>query len=167
MWRKALVIAALLVAYDCTDHRFPIADHAIGQARAQGPTLIQQSPTELRASQACGEARSTGAVTATITPPAGQFVYINSIEANAFAQAGAAPTFGTAASLTTTNITGTPTFGVFPMQAQAAGNSIANFFYSLAGNGLKSSAPGTAVTVVSPSVSNVGWHIAICGYFAP
>jgi hypothetical protein len=134
-------------------------------AFAQAP--VQSVPTELRATQVCSEVRGTGAQTATLTAPSGQFLYINSIEINAMGQGGTVATTGTAASVTTTNIPGTITTGVFPLQGQAAGASIANFFYPLSGNGLKSSAPGTATTVVAPSIANVAWHISLCGYYAP
>ncbi len=134
-------------------------------AFAQAP--VQQSPTELRAAQTCNDQRATGANTATLTPPSGQFLYITSLEANAAAQAGTLAAFGTAASLTTTNIPVTVTFGVFPIQAQTAGVAVGSYFYTFGGSGLKTNAPGTATTVVAPSVTNLGWHLALCGYFAP
>ena len=141
----------------------------INITEAQGPTLIQPTPSELRASQSCAEVRGTGAQTATLTPPAGQFVYINSIEAAAFAQAGSAG-IATAASLTTTNLPGSLTLGLFGATANLAntgGTLYQNFIYSFSGNGMKSNNAGTAVTVVAPSVTNMGWHLAVCGYFAP
>lgn len=142
---------------------------AASHAHAQGPTLVQQSPTELRASQSCSEARGTGAQTATLTPPAGQYVYINSLAAGAFTSGGTVA-ISNPASLTSTNLPGSITFGLFGATAttsNAAGILYQNFIYSFSGNGLKSSAAGTAVTVVAPSVTNLGWHIALCGYFAP
>jgi len=138
-------------------------------AHAQGPVLIQNTPTELRASQNCNEARGTGAQTATLTPPAGQYVYIQTLEAGAFAQGGTVA-ISTPASLTSTNLPGSITFGLFgatTTTSNGAGAVFQNFVYNFAGNGLKSAAAGTAVTVVSPSVANLGWHIALCGYFAP
>lgn len=140
--------------------------YLITVAYAQGPTLIQNVPSELRASQVCSEVKGTGAQTATLTPPAGQFVYIASLEANASASTGSVG-ISTPASLTITNISGSPTFGMFGTNSGAAGTSIANFNYSFSGNGLKSAAAGTAVTVVAPSVTNLQWHLALCGYFAP
>lgn len=141
----------------------------IAMAHAQAPTSVQQSPTELRASQICNEARGTGAQTATLTPPAGQYVYINSLEAGAFAQGGTVA-ISAPASLTSTNLPGSITFGLFgatTTTSNGAGAVFQNFIYNFSGNSLKSAAAGTAVTVVSPSVGNMGWHLALCGYFAP
>jgi hypothetical protein len=138
---------------------------AICRAHAQAP--IQQSASELRASQNCSEAKGTSTQTVTLTPPAGQFVYLGSLEANASVTTAAAQTISTIASLSTTNLPGSITFGAFPGQGQAAGTSIANFNYSFSGNGLKSANAGVAVTVVAPAVTNVQWHLALCGYFAP
>jgi hypothetical protein len=139
---------------------------ACSHAFAQAP--IQNVPSELRASQNCSEVRGTGSQTATLTPPSGQYVYLASLEASAFAQAGTAGV-STPASLSSTNLNGI-TFGLFAgtsTQNNTAGSPVANFNYSFSGNGLKSSAAGTAVTVVAPSVTNLGWHILLCGYFAP
>jgi hypothetical protein len=136
-------------------------------AFAQAP--VQHVPTELRASQVCSDSRPAAgsAGSASLTPPAGQFLYINAIEINAAASTGTAGTLGTPASASTTNIPNTATLGVFPIQTQAAGVSIGNFFYALSGNSLKSSAAGTAVTVTTPALTNVAWHISLCGYYAP
>jgi hypothetical protein len=136
-------------------------------AHAQAP--VQQVPTELRASQVCAEARGTGAQTVTLTPPAGQFVYLNSLEANAFAQAGSVG-ISTPASLTSTNLPNSPTFGMFAGTSNlvnTAGTQMGSYFGSFSGNGMRSAAAGVAVTVVAPSVTNMGWHLALCGYFAP
>jgi hypothetical protein len=136
-------------------------------AFAQAP--VQSVPSELRASQVCADSRSAAAAggSVSLTPPSGNFLYINSIEINAAASTAAAATLGTPASATTTNIPGTPTMGAFPIQTQAAGVKIGDFFYALSGNGLKSSAPGTAVTITTPAVTGVAWHISMCGYYAP
>jgi hypothetical protein len=155
--KARLTAAFLLVAWAVTVYLI------VGTAFAQAP--IQNVPTELRASQNCSEVRGTGAQTATLTPPAGQYVYIASLEANASASAGSVG-ISTPASLTTTNLAGV-TFGMFGTNSGAAGTSIANNNYSFSGNGFKSSAAGTAVTVVAPSVTNMQWHLALCGYFAP
>lgn len=148
-----LVIAAILIV--------------AAVALAQAP--VQNVPTELRASQVCSEARGTGAQTATLTPPSGQYVYVQSLEAGAFTVGGTVA-ISVPASLTSTNLPGSITFGLFGATANTsntAGTVYQNFVYSFAGNSLKSSAAGTAVTVVAPSVTNLGWHIALCGYFAP
>ena len=88
-------------------------------AHAQGPTSVQQSPTELRASQSCNEQRGTGAVTATLTPPAGQYVYVQSLEAGAFTQGGTVA-ISNPASLTTTNLPGSLTIGMFGATANTS-----------------------------------------------
>jgi hypothetical protein len=136
-------------------------------AFAQAP--VQHVPTELRATQVCSDSRPAAAAagSASLTAPGGQFLYINQIEINASASTGAAGTLGTAASASSTNIPGTITLGVFPIQAQAAGASIGNFFYALSGNGIKTNASGTATTITTPAIANVAWHIALCGYYAP
>lgn len=142
-------------------------------AFAQAP--IQSSPTELRAAVTCSDTRPAAGsgATATLTPPAGQFVYVSTIEANAAASAGT-PTLSTPASLTTTNLPSTFTMGFFPfpnagspLGPLTAGMLSVNQVYSFSGNGLKSNAAGTAVTVVAPAVTNAAWHLSLCGYFAP
>jgi len=137
-------------------------------AMAQGPTSVQHSPTELRAGQTCSESRpsSGSAGSVSLTPPASQFLYVTSVEING-ASSAALGSIGTPASATTANLPGTFTMGVFPVTGQAAGVSIGNFNYPYSGNGLKSSAPGTAVTITTPAITGVLWHIALCGYFAP
>lgn len=164
-WLILGVVAALL-AFDATNY-WP-DDAAHGQARAQGPTSVQGSPTELRASQVCAESRPAAGTggSASLTPPAGQNLYVNSIEINA-ASSAALASFGTPASASTTNLPGTISAGVFPITGQAAGVAVGNYFYAYSGNGLKSLAPGTAVTVTTPAITSVLWHISLCGYFAP
>src|SRR5262245_50260112 len=165
--------------------RFRFVDFAIGipiavcvfllcafivNAYAQGPTSVQHSATELRAGQVCSDSRpaagSAGSVS--LTPPASQFLYVTSVEINSAASGGAAtPPLGTPASATSTNLPGTFTIGAFPITGQSAGVAIANYFYPFSGNGLKSSNAGTAVTITTPAITNIAWHIALCGYFAP
>lgn len=140
----------------------------LGPSSAFAQAPVQHVPTELRASQVCSESRpaSGAAGSSSLTPPSGQFLYVNSIEING-ASSAALGTFGTPASASTTNLPGTISAAVFPIQTQPAGVSIGNFYYPYAGNALKSLAPGTAVTVTTPAITGVLWHIAICGYFAP
>lgn len=153
MWKYVLAVVMVLSA---------------STAWAQGPTSVQGSPTELRASVTCAESRpaSGSAGSASLTPPASQFLYVNSIELNA-ASSAALGSLGTPASASTTNLPGTISAAMFPVTGQASGVSIGNYFYAYSGNGLKSSAPGTAVTVTTPAITGVLWHIALCGYFAP
>ena len=142
---------------------------AASDAWAQGPTSVQNTPTELRASTVCADSRPSAgsAGSASLTPPAGNFLYVNSVEINAAASQGAAGTLSTPASASTTNFPGSITSAVFPIQAQAGGVAIGNFFYAYSGNGLKALAPGTATTITTPALTNVTWHISLCGYYAP
>lgn len=132
---------------------------------AQGPTSTQQVPTELRSSTLCQELRGTGAQTLTVPALAGQSFYVNSIEINAAATGGAAANLGTAGHVSTTGLPGSPTFGFIVASAQAAGALLANLFYPY-GEPIKGAA-STAITLVAPSITNVGWHLNVCGYYAP
>lgn len=129
----------------------------------QAPTPTQQVGTELRSSTVCQEVRGTGAQTLTVPAIAGKVFYVNAIEINAAATGGAAATLGTAGHVSTTGLAGSPTFGFIAAQGQAAGALIVNLFYPY-GEPVKGTA-STAITLVAPSITNVGWHLNICGYY--
>jgi hypothetical protein len=113
-------------------------------ALAQAP--VQQSSTRLDAATFVSTSASSAA-TITITPPAGQYVYLTGIDltncAGASAVTAAAPT-----TVTTTNLSGAAwTVG----SGSTAGNCQASptgMSYPLT---LKSSTAGTAVTIVLPT----------------
>lgn len=135
---------------------------------SSGAVSTQAVPSETRASQVCVDTRpATGsAATATLTPPAGWYLYLNTVEINATVGGAAVATASNPAHASSTNLNGA-TFGMFPLAAQAAGSKIDSFFYALSGNGMKSAAAGTAVTISTPAFTNVNWHIHMCGYYAP
>lgn len=138
-------------------------------AWAQGVVPVQQSPSELRASTVCVDTRTvSGAATVTAPAVAGQSFYLNSVEVNAFATGGAVGTLSPPPHVASTGLVGSPTFGaiVGTAAAPANGTTIANFFYALSGLAIKGQA-STAVTLTAPSVTNVGYHLGICGYYAP
>lgn len=98
--------------------------------------------------------------TVTCTPPAGQFVYITSISFDVCTDG-----TGTAANQvtwTTTNLTGSPTFG-FSIAATA---SICQHWSIPLPTPLKSTAAGTAVTFVSPTAAtHNSYHATVATYF--
>jgi hypothetical protein len=150
--RKVLLAALLTV--------FALAT----SAWAQAPVPVQNVPTELRASNVCLDSSGTGALT--IPAQAGASFYMNSLEINAFAQAGAAPNLGTPGEVTSSGLVGSPTFGRIQASAQAAGTVIANYFYQFSGNALKG-ATSTAIVLTPATISNVNYHLSACGYYAP
>lgn len=120
-----------------------------GPASAQGPVLIQQAPSMLTAATAVAHADAAinVAVTATITVPAGMYAYITALDwqvcTNATATAQANVTW------TSTNLTGLPKW----QYSIGATVNICQTFATNFANPLKSAAPGTNVTVVSPTAA--------------
>lgn len=133
-------------------------------ASAQGPTRIQADPQELRASETCAEVRGVSPQTATIPARSGYYFYVNFIDMQAYAVGGAVQS-GNTGHLTSTNLPASVTFAAIPLTGQASGSVLVNSQYPLAGFALKSSAPGTAVTVVAPTVTNMHIHLHVCGYY--
>ena len=134
----------------------------------QAQTLIQQSPTQLNAcSLAQNKQATAGAVgTITITPPAGQYVYIcevDTLECNgASAITAAAPLF-----VTTTGLGGNPQYMV-PVGPATAGVCMPAQIYLYPNGALKSAASGTNVTFVGPTaVTNQTINLNVVYYFAP
>jgi hypothetical protein len=152
-FRKVLASVAFLAALALSQHAF-----------AQAAT--QQSPTHL---DACtGLAHAHAASTVTITPPAGQYVYICEVDLSnvegATVVTAAAPLF-----VTTTNLPGPPQYmaasgGATP----GAGGASPVLAVSYMPGALKSSAGGTAVTFILPAfTTNQTLSLNVSYYFAP
>lgn len=149
---------------------------ASGIAFAQQAPAIQQSGTRLDAgtglygpaggATTCATVNTTAANgTVTITPPAGQYVYITS-----FAMDITADTTGLTgvATMSTTNLTGGPFWSLATIVPTAGANGTFRQISETYATPIKSTAPGTAVTFVPSAQSN---HVIFCtrvgAYFAP
>ena len=127
---------------------------------AQAP--VQQSATMLNACQPAN-ANGTAQQTITITPLAGQYVYVCAVDAQHCAS-GSAGAAGTPVFITTTNMPGTFRVGT---ETSIAANTCVNRF-AFFGFPVKSSAAGTAVTFVSPAAeTNVTYNMNVYYYIAP
>lgn len=137
---------------------------------ASAQISAQISPTRLDAGTVVCTITSSGAAapavntqtTATCTPPAGQFVYITGISFDVCTNG-----TGTAVnqvSFTSTNLTGSPLWS-FSIAATA---SICQHWQEPFVSPLKSTAAGTAVTVVSPAAAANNSYVArVYAYYAP
>lgn len=146
-------------------------------AQAQVANQTTQTGTRLDASQflqgAAGGATSCATVnqsaannTVTITPPAGQFVYITGLYVDITANITGTTQVATASA---TNLTGAPFWSLATVVPTAGANGT---FRQIAENyavPLKSTAPGTAVTWVPSAAGFTNTIICprIAGYFAP
>lgn len=138
-----------------------LAISAIFSGTAFAQTSTQQTAQHLDAAQLVATS-NTSAQTITITPPAGQYVYITEVDisncAGASAVTAAAPT-----SITTTQLNGL-TFQVGSGTTAGACQPNDPHFY---GNGLKSAAAGTAVTFVLPTfATNQTIRVNVHYYFS-
>lgn len=133
---------------------------------AQAPTTVQQSASRLDAASGYTTSASTGA-TITITPPAGQFVYITNVEITNCAGASAV-TAAAVTTITTTNL-GSGTTPAWTLgSGVAAGLCQPSPVNGPFGNPLKSNAPGTAVTFVLPTfATNQTVRVSVYYYTAP
>lgn len=117
-----------------------------GWAQSVPGTLTQQSPTLLDACTSTVNSATSGA-TLTITPPAGQSVYLCAVTYENCAGASAVtPT--NPASITTTNLSGSPRW--FVGTGAAAGLCQPSPAIVLPRT-LKSTVPGTPVTIILPA----------------
>lgn len=134
-----------------------------GKVRAQnGPSLVQQTATRLDAAvQSCTTTATVASqVTCTMTPPAGQYVYITSIDLMVCQNA--TSTANTNLTFTTTNISGSP---VFQESLAAVANTCTPQHTLSFPVPLKSQTSGTAVTIVSPaSQTNTAFTITAMWY---
>jgi hypothetical protein len=154
---RSLTVAAVLL----------LASIAGVQAQqAGGPVLVQQAPTRLDACN--GIAYATAAVnnqvTATITVPGGLYAYVCGISADVCTNGTA--TVQSNVTFTTTNLPSLPTFQYStPATANVCINPPVREFPAAP---IKSAAPGTNVTVVSPAAAtNNAYTIRVYYYLAP
>lgn len=137
-------------------------------AQSSTGVSVQASPTMLNACSAQNTATGAAntAVTATLTPPSGQYVYLCYVHISQVANAAVTGAAGPAPIFTTTNL---PTNMVWWGNNATQGTGL----YTLVtdspfGFPVKAAAPGTAVTVVtSAGQSTNSVRINIAGYFAP
>lgn len=135
---------------------------------ADAQVLIQQSPTRLDACNVTATATGAAntAVTVTLTPPAGQYVYLCSVYIAQVANAAVTGAAGPAPIFTTTNL---PTNLVFWGSNATQGTGLFTLVSDTQfGFPIKAQSPGTALTVVtSAGQSTNSVRLNIVGYFAP
>jgi hypothetical protein len=129
---------------------------------AQASTLVQQAPARLDAAAQVATS-ATSAATITLTPNGGETVYVYELDVQNCAGS-AAVTAAAVTSITTTNLTGAPSWTLG--SGTTAGACAQNFSLQWP-TGLKAQAPGTAVTFVLPTFAtnqtvrvNVAWRSA-------
>lgn len=140
---------------------------AVGHlALAAGEVPVQQIPTRLDACTAIayGTAAANTQVTATITVPSGQYAYICGISADVCGNA--TGTVQTNVTFTTTNLPSTPTY---QYSTAINPNSCLNPpLREFPGAPIKSAAPGTNVTVVTPAgAAQTLYTLRVYYYLAP
>lgn len=121
--------------------------HAVrAQTSILSATPVQQVAADLTVATSVGYSR-TSAATITITPQAGQYIYITGIDASdcatGTAVTAAAPTY-----ITTTNLTGAPQYQMGSGVTAGLCQPTLNPAWT---RPLKSTTPGTAVTFVLPT----------------
>lgn len=148
----------------------PVAE-AQTAALPGGVTAVQQSAA--RADAASFNAGTTAANctttqvavatnTVTITPPAGNFVYLASVTAQVANNSTGAVS---AAALSTTNLTGAPAWLV---SEQAAAAAVAEEVNQVFPTGLKSTVAGTNVTIVPTATLASGYLcVQVAGWYSP
>lgn len=138
-----------------------------GQTSSTG-VAVQASPSMLNACnvQTTATGAANTAVTATLTPPSGQYVYICYIHISQVANAAVTGAAGPAPIFTTTNLpTNIVWWGNNATQGTGAFTLVTDSTY---GFPLKSAAPGTAFTIVtSAGQSTNSVRINVAGYYAP
>lgn len=108
---------------------------------------------------------STANLTITVTPPAGNYVYLSSLTAQQGSNATGAAAASVAA-LSSTNLTGAPAWLLDTNTgSQSIGAEVINQVWP---TGLKSTAPGTAVTIV-PTATLASTYVCIqaSGWYSP
>lgn len=146
--KKFLLALALLPA---------LAGIAFGQA------LTQQSGQHLDAATAVAVTGTAvnNQYTATITVPAGQYAYITALSFDVCTNG--TGTGANQVTFTSTNLSGSP---VWPFSV-AATASICQHWQDIIPGGLKSAAPGTNVTIVTPAAAaNNSYTVRAYYYFA-
>jgi hypothetical protein len=126
------------------------------------PTLVQQSPSDLRAcTPAHSDAAVNNTVTITITPPNGLYVYLCGWDYQVVQDA--TGTVQTNVKWTSTNLGGLAVEYSTPLVVD--GNTTQNFYYAVP---LKAAQAGVAVTIVSPAaVLHTAYSANAYYYIAP
>jgi hypothetical protein len=132
----SLILAALVAAWVPT---------------VNGQALVQQSATRLDATTQFATVVAS-ATTLTITPPAGQFVYITGIEASN-TQSGTVVTAAAQTTVTSTGLGGgiTPVWTFASGGAGAAAGGVSQLLNVPLATPIKSNTAGAAVTFVNPT----------------
>lgn len=153
-----------------------VAFFAAAAAQAQVATQVTQTGSMLNATAfnqtiangatGCAAVNTTAANgTVTITPPAGQFVYITNVSIDIVSDV----TGNTqVATMSTTNISGSPIWSLATIAPTASSAGQFRQISETYATPLKSTAAGTAVTFVPSAQTN---HVIFCtrvaGFFAP
>lgn len=147
--KRLLILAAVLVAFATPLH-------------AQTATPVQQASARLDAAAQVATS-ATGSATLTLTPNGGESVYVYEIDVQNCA-GGTAVTAAAQTSITTTNLTGAPSW---QLGSGTTAGACAQVFSVAYPTGLKAQAAGTAVTFVLPAFAtnqtvrlNVAWRSA-------
>ena len=134
-----------------------------GVAFAQASIQAIGTRLDVATAVAFATAAVNNQVTATIAVPAGQYVYITAISYDV-AQNNTGTTAANNVQFTTTNISGSP---ILSTSVAGVANTTAHGFEGYAVP-LKSAAPGTNVTVVSPAANaTAAYTIRVYYYTAP
>jgi hypothetical protein len=150
MLRRILAIAAVLVSF---------AVPSFAQAPAAQSTPVVQTGQSAQAATSC---YSLDAASGSATAPAqsGKSFYITWVDINV----GATGTITAVAPIkaSTSGLIGTaPTFGLF----RADGATIGQVGNPVFGNLLIKGQVSTAVSITGGAVTNLVWHITMCGYY--
>jgi len=134
------------------------------RGQQQSASAVQQVATRTDAASIClTSAASAGTIT--WTPPGGQFVYVTEID---FQRGENTTGIGSAAAPTTvsiSNIQGSPIWDMASGPVTTPGINVETFTVSYP-MGLKSAAPGTAVTITLPTIpANTFTRVNACAYY--
>jgi len=147
-----------------------------GSVWAQAPTTVQQAGNRTDAATflqgpaggatSCATVNTTAALnTVTITPPAGNYVYITGVYIDITADVTGVTQVAT---LSTTNLSGGPFWSLATVVPTAGANGTMRQIAEVFPTALKSTVPGTAVTFVPSAQTNHAIFCArVAGYFAP
>jgi len=133
-------------------------------AQNTGGTQTSQQAQHSDAATRCVSLDAASGSATLSQPDSGNSWYVTLVEVNV----GATGTVTAAAPVkaTTSGITGSPTFGLFRSDAMTIGMVGAPTFLTFGNGGLKGQS-NTAISVTGGAVTNLVWHITICGYQAP
>ena len=160
--KKLLFVLAALALWGGT------ASAQVGVCNPSVGTCVQQVPSRLDATVFVAQGTNNNTVNqqsvATATPPGNMYVYITAIIIDVCGDA--TGTAATNVNFTSTGIAGTPSWSYSSTTGTTA--SLCQHFGDQFSIPLKSTAPGTAVVITSPTaIVHNGNNIRIYGYFAP